>query len=228
MFHKVNERESRRVQRALRWNCWRVIFIMAISIFALQVSLQAQEPAEPVPANTQSNAGAENKTVTVPSGTRFMVRMVDAVDSDKNQANDQFRGTLEADLMADGVVVAPKGTTVFGRLLTAESSSRQAGGQLELDLTDITINGQMYSLTTSSTQKEGEAPSGSSTGTATKAGAAVGAVAGGIGGAIRGAGAGAVAGKVSGATTSGETVKVPAGTLLDFTLDHPVSLPITQ
>jgi hypothetical protein len=225
MFNKINEREDSRMQPARRKNYSLPVFMAAIALLAFQVSLKAQETNQ---TNTPA-AGSENKTVTVPTGTRFMVRMNDAVDSDKNQVNDRFRGTLEANLMAGDVVVAPKGTTVFGRLLTADSSSRQAGGQLELDLTDITINGQMYSLVTSSNQMQGEAPSGSSsTGTGAKAGAAVGALAGGISGAIRGGGAGAVAGKVSGATTSGETVKVPAGTMLDFTLDHPVSLPVAQ
>jgi len=59
----------------------------------------------------------------------------------------------------------------------------------------------------------------SQTGAGAAAGAAVGAVAGGLGGAVRGAGAGAVAGKASNGNTRGEKVKVPAGTLVEFTLD---------
>ena len=49
---------------------------------------------------------------------------------------------------------------------------------------------------------------------------------GGVSGAIRGAGAGVVASKVSQGNAQGETVKIPAGTLVEFTLDHPVSLPV--
>ena len=89
----------------------------------------------------------------------MMVKMVDSVDSERNQANDRFRGSLEANLMAGDVVVAPKGTTVFGRLLTADSAGR-SGGQLEFDLTDIVINGQTYSLSTTSNQAQGGTSSG--------------------------------------------------------------------
>ena len=162
---------------------------------------------------------------TLPAGTQIMVRMVDSVDSETSQPDQRFRGSLETNLMAGNEVVAPKGATVFGRLLAAESASGGSGGQLEFDLTDIMINGQTYSLATSSNQVQGQG-SGSQAGSGAKAGAAVGTLTGGVRGAIRGAGAGAMAGKVA-ANTRGEKVKVPAGTLVEFTLDHPVSLPVT-
>src|SRR5262252_8112473 len=91
----------------------------------------------------QQSGSAGQATATVPAGTRMMVKMVDSVDSERNQANDRFRGSLDANLMAGDVVVAPNGTTVLGRLITAESAGR-SGGQLEFDLTDIVINGQTY------------------------------------------------------------------------------------
>lgn len=156
---------------------------------------------------------------TLVSGTRLMVRTVDAVDSENSQPDQRFRGSLETNLMAGDVLVAPKGTTVFGRLLAA------GGGQLEFDLTDIMINGQTYSLATSSNQAQGQESPGQ-TGTGAKVGATVGALAGGLSGAIVGAGAGAVGGRAVDANTRGAKVKVPAGTLVEFTLAHPVSLPV--
>jgi hypothetical protein len=176
-------------------------------------------------AGSQASATGSNNTATLPVGTRLMVKMVDSVDSETSQPDQRFRGTLEANLMAGDVVVAPKGTTVFGRLLTAQSAGR-SGGRLEFDLTDIVLNGQTYSLSTSSHEVQGGG-AGSQAGTGAKAGAAIGALGGGLGGAMRGAGTGAVVGHATGANTQGETVKVPAGTLLEFTLDHPVSLPAT-
>jgi hypothetical protein len=173
----------------------------------------------------QANNAAGNMA-TVPTGSRIMVKMVDSVDSERNQANDRFRGSLEANLMAGDIVVAPKGTTVFGRLLTSDSAGR-SGGQLEFDLTDILINGQTYSLSTSSNQAQG-GTSGGGTGTGARTGAAVGALAGGLGGAVRGAGTGAIVGTAAGGATSGERVNIPAGTLVEFNLDHPVSLPVAQ
>jgi hypothetical protein len=187
-------------------------------------------------AGAQQNLGATGtqsastnpagNIVTVPTGSRMMVKMVDSVDSERNQANYRFRGSLEANLTAGDVVVAPKGTTVFGRLLTADSAGR-SGGQLEFDLTDIVINGQTYSLSTTSNQAQGRTSSGG-TGTGARTGAAVGALSGGIGGAVRGAGTGAIVGAAAGGSTSGERVNIPAGTLVEFNLDHPVSLPVAQ
>jgi hypothetical protein len=154
--------------------------------------------------------------------------MIDQVDSEKNRANDRFRGELEVDLMAGDVRVAPQGTTVYGRLLTAESAGSRSGGELELDITEILIDGTLHSLMTSSKQVQGA--EGSSAG----ATAAKGAAAGGAAGAVLGAGvgfgarAGAVIGGISGAKARGETVKLPAGAVVDFTLDHPVSLPTVE
>jgi uncharacterized membrane protein len=112
-------------------------------------------------------------------------------------------------------------------VLTAESAGR-SGGQLEFDLTDIMLNGQTFSLGTPSNQVQGQGATGGQPTTGAKTGAAVGAVTGGIRGARRGAGVGAVVGHVAGASTSGERVNVPAGTLVEFTLDHPVSLPVAK
>jgi hypothetical protein len=192
--------------------------VLLLSSFALPRAGAAGTTGEQA-----STAGSD--LATVPTGTRMMVKMVDAVDSDTSQPDQRFRGSLEANLMAGDQVVAPKGATVFGRLLAAQSSSRGTGGQLEFDLTDIMINGQTHSLSTSSNQIQGEGSS-SQAGGGAKAGAAIGAISGGLGGAMRGAGVGAVVGHASGANTQGEKVKVPAGTLLEFTLDHPVSLPV--
>lgn len=83
------------------------------------------------------DASGSNSTVTLPAGTKIMVRMVDSVDSDNSQPQQRFRGALDANLSAGGRAIAPKGTTVFGRLLVAESANGTTGGRLEFDLTDI-------------------------------------------------------------------------------------------
>src|SRR5579864_6778240 len=112
----------------------------------------------------------------------MMVKMVDPVDSKKNNENDRFRGSLEANLSVDNKMVAPKGTTVFGRLITAQAASSGQAAQLELDLTDIVINGQTYSLSTSSKQVEGESSGGGEAGRGAGKGAAVGTLTGGLSG----------------------------------------------
>ena len=213
-------RKKRRVVRNGLWG-FTVASVTGILLLLSPTLLDAQQNDSNGGQAPSSNAAGN--AVTVPTGARIMVKMVDAVDSEQNQANDRFRGSLEANLMAGDTVVAPKGTTVFGRLLTAESAGR-SGGQLEFDLTDIMLNGQMFSLSTSSNQAEGETTNGG-TRTGAKTGAAIGALGGGISGAVRGAGTGLIVGGAAGGTTRGERVSIPAGALVEFTLDHPVSLP---
>jgi hypothetical protein len=196
---------------------------IVVSMGALMIFYGCREAQQ-----TSSKPSSTASTVTVPEGTRVRVRMIDPVDSEKNNANDRFRGELEVDLMAGDVLVAPKGTTVYGRLLTAESAGRRSGGELELDITEILIDGTSHSLVTSSKQVQGA--EGSSAGSTAARGAGAGGAAGAVLGApVRfGARAGAVVGGVSGAKARGETVKVPAGAIVDFTLDHPVLLPTAQ
>jgi len=216
-----NQTNDSRTQRVLGLRFIPTIFAAGI-LLVLLTPLFGAGPFHN--ANSQTSGGG---SVTVPAGTRIMVRMTDAVDSEKSQPNERFRGALETNLMAGDTVVAPMGTTVFGRLITAQSASRGAGAELEFDLTDIKIDDQMHSLATSSHQVQGAAPSGK-TATGAKTGAAIGAMAGGFSGLIRAGAAGAVAGKVSQGILHGERVNVPAGALVEFTLDHPVTLPATS
>jgi len=205
----------------------RFVVVACVFIICSATPSTAQEADFIYAQRPSSEKGAIN-TIIVPAGTRMRVRMIDSVDSETNRANDRFRGVLVADFMAGDVLVAPMGTTVYGRLLTVESAGGTAGGELELDITEILIDNVLHSLRTSSKQVQGA--EGRSVGSS----AARGAGAGGVAGAVVGAGvgfgarAGAVVGGVSGANARGEKVSVPAGSYVDFTLDHSVSLPSFQ
>jgi hypothetical protein len=173
-----------------------------------------------------------SKRVTVPAGTRILVRMVDSVDSSKQKAGYRFTATLEANLQANEVTVAKKGTTLYGVLAKASSSGKFKGSsELNLELTDIVINGTNYPLMTSTYEIKGKGEGGN---TAKKVvgGAGLGALIGGIAGGGKGAGIGALAGAGAGtavaATKKGEQVSVPSETLLEFRLEQPTSLPIAK
>jgi hypothetical protein len=178
-------------------------------------------------------ASAQNSNrVTVPAGTRILVRMVDSVDSSKQKAGFRFTATLEANLQAYEVTVAPKGTTLYGVLAQASSSGRLKGSsQLVLELTDIVINGTTYPLLTSSYEVKGKGEGGN---TAKKVvgGAGLGALIGGIAGGGKGAGIGALAGAGAGTAISaakkGQQISIPSETLLEFRLQQPVSLPVAK
>ena len=73
---------------------------------------------------TGSAAPQTKKRITVPAGTRILIRMVDSIDSSKQKTGFRFTATLETNLQAEDTVIAPRGTTVYGRLTEASSPQR--------------------------------------------------------------------------------------------------------
>jgi hypothetical protein len=61
--------------------------------------------------NSSSAQPQTKKRITVPAGTRILIRTVDAIDSSKQKAGFRFTATLETNLQAEDKVVAPRGTT---------------------------------------------------------------------------------------------------------------------
>jgi hypothetical protein len=181
---------------------------------------------------TPLSAAQGSKRVTVPAGTRILVRMIDSVDSSKQKAGYRFTAALEANLQAYDVTVARKGTRVYGVLAQASSSGKFKGSsQLTLELTDIEINGTAYPLMTTDYEVKGKGEGGN---TAKKVvgGAGLGALIGGLAGGGKGAGIGALVGLGAGtavaATKKGEQVSVPSETLLEFRLEQPTELPVAR
>ena len=184
------------------------------------------------PAGSASSAAQSKKRITVPAGTRILIRMVDSIDSSKQKAGFRFTANLETNLQAEGVVIAPRGSRLYGRLAQASSAGRMSGSsELTLELTDIVINGTNYLLVTSTYEIKGKGEGGN---TAKKVvgGAGLGALIGGIAGGGKGAGIGALAGAAGGtaiaASKKGEQLQIPSETLLEFRLAQPVVLPVAQ
>ena len=180
-------------------------------------------------AITTMTAAAQTR-ITVPAGTRILIRTVDPIDSSKQKAGFKFTANLETNLQADNVVVARRGTPVYGVLATASSAGKMKGSsELGLELTDIVINGTSYPLMTSTYEIEGKGEGGN---TAKKVfgGAGLGALIGGLAGGGKGAGIGALAGAGAGtavaATKKGQQLQIPSESLLEFRLEQPVTLPI--
>lgn len=181
----------------------------------------------------QANAAVQTKKrITIPAGTRILVRLVDSIDSAKQKTGYRFTSTLETNLQAEDTVVAPRGSTLYGRLAQASSAGRMSGSsELTLELTDIVILGTSYPLLTSTYNIKGKGEGGS---TAKKVvgGAGLGALIGGIAGGGKGAAIGAAAGGAGGtavaAAKKGEQLQIPSETLLEFRLQQPVSLPVAS
>jgi hypothetical protein len=179
-------------------------------------------------AMTAGSAVAQKK-INVPAGTRILIRTVDSIDSSKQKTGFRFTASLETNLQVDNTVVAPRGSTVYGRLAQASSAGRMSGSSdLTLELTDLVINGTAYPLMTSTYEVKGKGEGGN---TAKKVvgGAGLGALIGGIAGGGKGAGIGAAAGAAGGtaiaASKKGQQLQIPSETLLEFRLAQPASLP---
>ncbi len=176
-------------------------------------------------------AGAQGKKrITVPAGTRILIRMIDSIDSSKQKTGYRFSATLETNLQAEDTVVAPRGTTVYGRLAQASSAGKMSGSsELTLELTDIVINGTAYPLLTSTYEIKGKGE-GKNTAKKVIGGAGLGALIGGIAGGGSGAAIGALAGGATGtavaASKKGEQLQIPSESLLEFRLEQPVILPV--
>lgn len=176
-------------------------------------------------------AAAQNvKRITVPAGTRILIRTIDPVDSSKQKAGHKFTASLETNLQAEDVVVAPRGTTVYGHLAAASSAGKFKGSSsLTLELTDIVINGTAYPLLTTAYEVKGQGE-GKNTAKKVVGGAGLGALIGGIAGGGKGAGIGALVGVAGGtaiaASKKGQQLSIPSESLLEFRLAQPVRLPI--
>jgi len=164
--------------------------------------------------------------VNVPAGTRLVVRMVDGISGGNSRAGTLFTARLQGNLMVGNTNVAPDGSLVFGRIIASSGASRVAGrSELSLELTDIQVNGTRFPILSNDYSVQGGNALGR-TARRTGGGAGLGAVIGAIGGnAGRGAAIGAATGGGASLLMRGEQINIPSGTLLEFRLQQPASLP---
>jgi hypothetical protein len=194
------------------------------------------KPSPVAPKSVQApqvqDPAAQYGEVTIPAGQVLLVRMIDGVDSSKNQVGDVFHASLETDLYVNNTLLAHKGADIYGRLANVQEAGKLSGSsELELELMRIVIDGRDYTLVSSDYSLKGQGR-GADTAKKVTGGAVVGAIIGAIAGGGKGAAIGAGAGSAAGAGvqvfTKGEKVKVPSETLLEFRLQQPAMVTPTQ
>jgi hypothetical protein len=184
----------------------KTIILAAMAMFTASIVMAEETRPEP-------------KAVTVPAGTRIMVETIDVLDSSRQKSGHRFRAKLAGDLVADGKVVAPGGSILYGILAEAKKSRRAVGkASLVLTFTDITVNGQLVPIQTSAIQAVTDATTKKS---ASQVGRA--AVIGGLADGKSGARTGAKVGAGAAILTGGSQVKIPPNTLLEFNLSQPLT-----
>ena len=181
----------------------------------------AAAPAPPPPPPSP-------RKLIIDQGTQLAVRLIDAIDSEKNQTGDTFRATLNSALTSDGEEAVPAGVELTGHLVDVKSAGKFAGQSVVvLQLDKISSGGKTYSLETDQYRKEGKSRGKN---TAEKVGG--GAIVGGIIGAIAGGGKGAAIGTAAGAgvgtgaqaASKSQQIKLPSETVLNFVLQAPIEV----
>ena len=162
-----------------------------------------------------NTAGNASGPVTVPAGTKLMLKTKDAVSTASHQKGAKFTAELETDLAVDGQVVVPKGTLVYGTVLESRGGRALGAVRLVVTFTELSLNNQMIPIVTDDVGAEGGR---GSTAKAVGAGALIGAAAG-----DAGAGA-AVGGAVALLASGGKHIQVPAETLVEVSLKQPLTI----
>ena len=183
-------------------------------------------PASERPPAQPPSATAANTGYTIPTGSKIVIQLVDAINSETSKAGSTFVAVLDEPLIASGIEVAPRGADVRGRITNVNEAGRVAGAaELGLELTQLYINGIPYALSTSEYSEAGKSRTGQTAqraGVGAGIGAVIGAIAGGGKGAAIGAGVGAGAGTATQVLTKGEKLNIPSETKLEFTLRAPL------
>jgi hypothetical protein len=192
--------------------------------FSPRGAKSATAPAAPAAGAAAAGAAATTPPAatttggpgTLPAGTTLMLKTKDPVSTASHKKGTKFTTMLENDLVADGKVLVPKGTVVYGTVVSSRGGKVVGGASLVVTFTEMSINNQPIGIVTDEAGAE-TAPGG----TAKKvgAGALVGAAAG-----DAGAGA-AVGGALALMTAKGNHLQVPAGTVVQVKLTQPVAIP---
>ena len=177
-------------------------------------------------ANRPASDSAANTAFTIPAGSSLLVRMIQGIDSETDAVGQSFSARLEEPLMVERIEVAPRGSDIRGRIVEVRGAGRVRGSaELQLELTQILVNGIPYALTTTEYSEVAEGrgeETATRIGTGAGLGALIGLIAGGGKGAAIGAGVGAGAAGAVQVLTKGERLNIPAETLLGFILSLPL------
>lgn len=178
-------------------------------------------PPQAAPAPPAASAAG---VLTIPAGTRIMVRTIDAIDGKTARAGMRYRASIDDPVAVGSQVAIPKHTSC-----TLEVVTVKAGDEMALRLREVNMGGKAYSTSTDDATIDATGTSKSTSAVKRGVGlgalgAGIGAIAGGGKGAAIGAAVGGGVGAVSAAGAEGKQLNVPSETRLSFSLQAPVPL----
>lgn len=164
----------------------------------------------------------------LPAQTKLVIRMIDAVDSERNSIGQTFAASLDEPVLIGGETVIPRGADIIVKLVDDKESGKLTGTTtLTLALVSVKVKDRIVDVNTQTVTEESSsrgARTAKMAGGGAALGAIIGAVAGHGKGAAIGAGSGAAAGAGAEVLTKGQRVRIPSETRLTFIVENPVRL----
>ncbi len=178
---------------------------------------------------TPTTTAATTRLNMIPAGTSLQVRTNDPIAADSGAVGRTFSGEIAGDVVnTTGDVLIPKGSPVTFVVLSTSRGGVTGGGDLQLGIQSISMNGTNYAVSGSDVEKGEGLGANRRTATMVGGGAVLGtllgAIAGGGAGAAIGAAAGAAAGAGAQVLTQGKQINVPAESVLTFQLSQDLYL----
>ncbi|MGA8071971.1 MAG: hypothetical protein WB995_00765 [Candidatus Acidiferrales bacterium] len=226
--------------------CWLlVLFCVAASLPALLPAQQSQQNDNSSPGSTQSSPEPQSdwQSPQVPAGTRFLVGLLDELNTKTAKPHQQFTvKTLESLDTPDGHAI-PAGTVIRGHVSRVEPGSSTGRARIWLSFDEIETRAGWKPLVADVTEvpgehavksgeiKEGEIQARTSASDRDLQAAAAGAALGAAAGAAAKNGKAAAIGAATGALTAflvssglGQELELAKGTKLELELQRPLYL----
>jgi len=138
---------------------WMLILALAVTACSKQRNVLASNQPATSPSQLPFDLTSENKgrspTATLkeelPAGTEIVIRLCASLSSGAAQSGETFQAQLEQPLVLDGRTVAPRGSAVIGRVVSAKAAAGvNDPGYLRLTLSSIAVANRNLSLETAS------------------------------------------------------------------------------
>ena len=208
---------------------------MFISVVAVALSgactteqlTRTQQDRPTAPTQSVKTVNAANGAV--PAGTEIAIRVNEAIDTET--AGGVYRAEVAQDIQSpSGEMLIPRGAPAEVTVVQTESGGAVGTPEITLALRSITVNGRQQMASSATETAQGPEGLGTNRRTAEMVGggaalgAVVGAIIGGGSGAATGAAIGAAGGAATQVLTKGDTVRIPAETVMNFRLGQPIQV----
>ena len=180
--------------------------------------------------------------ITVPEGTRILAKLQDYISTASNERGDSFKAVVSEDVFVGDRVAIPAGTVIEGVIGKVKRPGRIKGrAELSFRFDRLKFkDGEVVPISATLTGLGGEGKMKSEEGTfegpsskghdakivagTATAGTVIGAIAAGGKGGLIGATIGGLVGLAGVLSTRGKDIELPAGTIVEISLDRPITI----